>query len=58
MIWELLTKVTEPAGMTVPPNVTVVAPETKPLPLNVTNVPALPVVGEMLEITGAGTVYL
>ena len=27
-----LTKVTEPAGIVVPPNVTVVAPETKPLP--------------------------
>ena len=38
-----LTKVTEPAGMVVPPNVTVVAPETKPLPVRVTTVP--PAVG-------------
>ena len=45
----VLTKVTEPAEMTVPPNVTVVAPETKPLPVRVTVVP--PPVGPALGVS-------
>ena len=49
LIAVVLTKVTEPAGMVVPPNVTVVAPETKPLPVRVTTVP--PAVGPALGVT-------
>src|SRR3974390_2900890 len=41
--------------MTVPPNVTVVAPETKPVPVRVTEVPPVvwPVLGATLVIVGA-----
>ena len=39
----------------VPLNFTLVAP-VKPLPVSVTLVPAVPLVGEKLEIVGAGTV--
>ena len=49
LIFVVLTKVTEPAGMVVPPNVTVVAPETKPVPVRVTVVP--PPVGPAPGVT-------
>ena len=49
LTWEALTKVTEAAGMTVPPTVTVVAPETKPVPVRVSEVP--PAVGPALGVT-------
>jgi hypothetical protein len=45
----LLTKVTVEAGIVVPPNVTVVAPETNPLPVRVTVVP--PLVSPELGVT-------
>ena len=50
-----LTKVTEPLGIVVPPNVTVVAPETKPLPVRVTTVPPAvgPAAGVTLVMVGA-----
>ncbi len=56
LIFVALTKVTEPAGMTVPPNVTVVAPETKLLPVSVTVVPPVagPFVGVTLVMVGTG----
>ena len=44
-----LTKVTVPFGIVVPPNVTAVAPETKPLPVRVTTVP--PAVGPASGVT-------
>ena len=55
LIWVVLTKVTEPAGMAVPPNVTVVAPETNPLPVIVTVVPPAvgPAAGVTLVMVGA-----
>ena len=57
MICVVLTKVTEPAGMVVPPNVTVVAPETKLLPVRVTVVPPAvgPAPGVTLVTVGAAT---
>ena len=60
LIWEVLRKVTEPAGMVAPPNVTVVAPETNPLPVRVTVVPPAtgPLAGEIPDTTGTAAVYL
>ena len=51
----VLTKVTEPLGIVVPPNVTEVAPETKPLPVRVTTVPPAvgPTPGVTLVMVGA-----
>ena len=57
LISVVLTKVTEPAGIIVPPNVTVVAPETKPVPVRVTVVPpaAGPAPGVTLVMVGAAS---
>ena len=57
LIWVVLTKVTEPAAIVVPPNVTVVAPETKPVPVSVTVVPPTigPAAGVTLVMVGGAT---
>ena len=56
LIWVVLTKVTEPCDC-VPPNVTVVAPETKPVPVMVTTVPPRigPAAGVILVMVGTAS---